>query len=189
MAALPSTRRSADERREEIVTIALRHFAEGGYHGTSTDAIAKETGLSQPYLFRLFGTKRGLFLACCAESKGRIRETFETAARDVPRDERLGTMAEAYIDLLADEHQLRFQLQMYAACSDPEIREAVRSGYRELVETVRDLTGAPEADIFAFFSHGMLLNVIASLDLHAIAGDDEWAAAWTDPKPMLHPEA
>ena len=57
-------RKSAEVRREEIVGIALRHFAEGGYHGTSTEAIAREAGISQPYLFRLFRTKRELFLAC-----------------------------------------------------------------------------------------------------------------------------
>ena len=54
-------RRSAEERREEIVAIGLRRFAEGGYHGTSTEAIAREAGISQPYLFRLFRTKRDLF--------------------------------------------------------------------------------------------------------------------------------
>jgi AcrR family transcriptional regulator len=57
-------RKSADERREEILEIAIEHFAVGGYHGTSTEVIAKEAGISQPYLFRLFRTKRELFLAC-----------------------------------------------------------------------------------------------------------------------------
>ena len=51
-------RKSAEERREEILAIALRHFADGGYHGTSTEAIAREAGISQPYLFRLFRTKK-----------------------------------------------------------------------------------------------------------------------------------
>ena len=58
------TRRSAADRREEIVGIAFRHFGVGGFHGTSTEAIAREAGISQPYLFRLFKTKRDLFLAC-----------------------------------------------------------------------------------------------------------------------------
>ena len=29
-------RKSAEERREEIVSVAVEHFALGGYHGTST---------------------------------------------------------------------------------------------------------------------------------------------------------
>ena len=66
MAAAPTTRRSAEERRREIVEIAISHFAQHGYNGTSTDQVAREAGISQPYLFRLFGTKRELFLACHA---------------------------------------------------------------------------------------------------------------------------
>ena len=75
------TRKSAEERREEIVALAIEQFALGGYKGTSTDAIAREAGISQPYLFRLFKTKRELFLACNEVSEARILETFRAAAR------------------------------------------------------------------------------------------------------------
>src|SRR3954453_14791134 len=60
----PTVRRSADERREQIRGIAIEHFAVGGYRATSTNVIAREAGISQPYLFRLFRTKQELFLAC-----------------------------------------------------------------------------------------------------------------------------
>jgi AcrR family transcriptional regulator len=60
----PTVRRSADERREQILGIAIEHFAVGGYRATSTNVIAREAGISQPYLFRLFRTKQELFLAC-----------------------------------------------------------------------------------------------------------------------------
>ena len=60
----PTVRRSADERREQILGIAIEHFAVGGYHGTSTKVIAREAGISPPYLFRLFRTKQELSLAC-----------------------------------------------------------------------------------------------------------------------------
>ena len=66
------TRKSAEERREEIVAIAIEQFALSGYKGTSTEAIAREAGISQPYLFRLFKTKRDLFLACYDVSHERI---------------------------------------------------------------------------------------------------------------------
>ena len=73
-------RKSADERREEILEIAVEHFAAGGYHGTSTEVIAREAGISQPYLFRLFRTKRELFLACGDRACEKVRETFRRAA-------------------------------------------------------------------------------------------------------------
>lgn len=170
---------SADQRREEIVEIAMRQFARGGYHGTSTEDIAREAGISQPYLFRLYGTKRGLFLACCARCRQRVGDTFRAAADGEAAEERFGAMGRAYIGLIGDRDLLLFHMQMYAACSDPVIQEAVREGYAELVEMVMRLTDADPAEVWGFFSTGMLLNVIASLDLEALAGRKEWARQWT----------
>ena len=179
------TRKSAEERREEIIALAIEQFALGGYRGTSTEAIAREAGISQPYLFRLFKTKRELFLACCDVSDGRIFDTFRAAAASVPQEEALSAMGRSYIELLADRTALLFQMQSYAACSDPVIRAHVRERYAALVEEVTRLSGAPPAEVWQFFSHGMLLNVIASLDLEAIAADDEWAKAWCEPGELI----
>ena len=77
-----AVRKSADERREEILAVALRHFAAGGFHGTSTESIAREAGISQPYLFRLFRTKRELFLACVDRSNEKIRQVFRRVAAE-----------------------------------------------------------------------------------------------------------
>src|SRR3954454_21157455 len=159
------TRIPADERRRQMVDIALRHFAIGGYQGTSTEAIAAENGVSQPYLFRLFKTKRELFLACCEACNERIRTAFHAAADDLPADERIPAMGDAYIELLRDKLLLRFQLQMYAACSDDEIRIEARRLYRELIDDVRAITGADTEQLWSFFSSGMLLNVITTLGL------------------------
>jgi AcrR family transcriptional regulator len=175
------TRKSAGERRAELVEVALRHFAERGYVAASTDAIAAETGISQPYLFRLFGTKRELFLACHEVAQQRIHDTFRAAAQGATPEERLGKMGMAYVELLADRHRLQFQMQCYAACTDDAIRERVRAGYGELVREVRAMSGAPEDEVWRFFATGMLLNVVAALGLEEIADGDDWAAAWCAP--------
>jgi AcrR family transcriptional regulator len=179
------TRRSAEERREEIIALAIELFAVGGYRGTSTEAIARDAGISQPYLFRLFKTKRELFLACLEVCDARIVATFQTAARGVPHEEVLSAMGKAYVELLADRTSLLFQMQSYAACSDPVIQARVRDGYGEIVKEVTRLSGAEPEQIWQFFSHGMLLNVIASLDLPAIAERDEWAAGWCEPGELI----
>jgi AcrR family transcriptional regulator len=184
MASAP-TRRSAEERRREIVEIAISHFAQNGYNGTSTDQVAREAGISQPYLFRLFGTKRELFLACNAAMHDRIAAAFEEAARGLPEEERMKAMGDSYNALLADRNALLFQMQSYAACSDPEIQAHVREGYRDLVEFVMQLSGAEPHEVWQFFSFGMLLNVIASLNLEAIADDVEWAKVWCDPSALM----
>jgi AcrR family transcriptional regulator len=180
------TRKSAEERREEIVEIAIAQFAENGYKGTSTEAIAREAGISQPYLFRLFKTKRDLFLACFEVSHQRIYDTFQTAAQGVPKEEALAHMGPAYVRLLEEDTSLRlFQMQSYAACSDPVIQARVRECYGEIVKQVTRLSGAPPEAVWQFFAHGMLLNVVASLDLAAIADKEPWAAAWSKPGELI----
>ena len=179
------TRKSAAERRREIIEIAIEHFALRGYNGTSTDVVAREAGISQPYLFRLFHTKRELFLACHEVMYARIAETFAEAARDLPPEERMPAMAKAYSDLLADRTSLLFQMQSYAASSDPEIQARVRERYADLVRQVAESTGAEPAHLWEFFASGMLLNVIAALNLEVLAPNEEWAACWVDPSTML----
>jgi AcrR family transcriptional regulator len=189
MTQAPQTRRSAEERRRELVEIAISHFAQHGYNGTSTDQIAREAGISQPYLFRLFGTKRGLFLACHAAMHDRIADSFRLAAEGVPQEERMKAMGDSYTGLLADRPVLLFQMQSYAACSDPEIQVHVREGFVALVRLVEELTGASPAELWGFFSTGMLLNVIAALDLETLELGEEWARCWADPKTLLEDAA
>src|SRR3954466_7495653 len=74
-----SHRLTADERRAEIIEAAVKAFAQGGLDGTSTDDIARIAGVSQPYLFRLFGTKRELFLAAVGRCFDRIGDALDAA--------------------------------------------------------------------------------------------------------------
>jgi AcrR family transcriptional regulator len=178
-------RRSAAERRGEIIEIAIEHFALRGYNGTSTDQVAREAGISQPYLFRLFHTKRELFLACHEVMHGRIAETFAEAARGVAPEAVMPAMGRAYSDLLADRTSLLFQMQSYAASADPEIQARVRERYADLVRQVAEATGAEPAQLWSFFANGMLLNVIAALNLEVLAPSEEWAACWMEPQQML----
>ena len=181
MAAEPRTRRSAEQRREEILAVAIRHFAIGGFHGTSTDGIAREAGISQPYLFRLFRTKRELFLACCDRADVQLLGVFRRAAEGkATPEERLHAMGRAYVDeLLPDRHAILMQMQGYVASVDPEVQAHVRDAFGRVVAEVTQLSGAAPEDVWTFFSHGMLLNVTAALDLGAIAAESAWAAAWS----------
>jgi AcrR family transcriptional regulator len=171
-------RKSAEERREEILEIAVQHFAAGGYHGTSTEVIAKEAGISQPYLFRLFRTKRELFLACNDRACEKVLDAFRRAAADAPAGEELRAMGRAYVEeLLPDRHAILMMMQGYAAVADPEIQEHVRRRYGDVVGEVSELAGASPEDIWSFFATGMLLNLVAALDL--ADSDHPVFRAWT----------
>jgi AcrR family transcriptional regulator len=174
----PGKRRmSAGERREAVLAVAVAEFARTGLQGTSTETIAAGAGISHPYLFRLFGTKKELFLACVERCYDRLQDVFAAAAGSAGDGDRLKAMGHAYVDLLADREMLQLQLQTYAACADPEVREVASRGYAELWQHVARLSGAPEDEVRAFFATGMLLNLAAAMDLPQIAGDPGWALA------------
>ena len=157
---------TAAERKASILDAALVEFAERGYHGASTEDIARRAGISQPYVFRLFGTKKELFRTVVARCFRETLEMFQRAAEGKRGEEALEAMGKAYVDeLLVDRVRLRAQMQAYAACDDPELCAVVRDGFGDLVTYVERVTGLPSEAIADFFAKGMLLNVIASMGL------------------------
>ena len=122
------TRRTAGERRETVLAAAMREFADKGLHGASTDEIATAAGISQPYLFRLFGTKKGLYLAASRRGMEEVFGRMADAADGLRGRERLKAMGEAYRELLlADRTRLKLMMQCFVSADDPEIREVVRA--------------------------------------------------------------
>jgi AcrR family transcriptional regulator len=167
-------RMPAAERRELVLDAAVAEFAVHGLAGTSTEDVARRAGISQPYLFRLFPTKKALFLELVDRCFRRVRDTFIAAAGDQTGDEALAAMGDAYERLLDDRVLLRLQMQAYAACDDPEIRAATRAGFKKLWELVERLTGLPFQTVVDFFAVGMLMNVAAAMDLPSV--DERWTS-------------
>ncbi len=170
-----TTRLSAAERREDVLDAAMIEFAERGLEGTSTEDIARRAGISQPYLFRLFGTKKELFKATAARCLRETLDMFQRAAEGKRGEEALQAMAKAYVEELVqgDRMRLRAQMQTYAACDDPEISRIVRDGYGDLVAYVQRVSGLPAEDVSRFFAIGILLNVLASM--HAVENPEPWS--------------
>ena len=158
-------RLSAAERRNDVLDAALVEFADRGYEGTSTEDIAKRAGISQPYLFRLFGTKKELYLETVRRCLSQTLELFEQAADGLHGEEAMNAIGQAYRGLLADRVRLRGQMQAYSDCDDDDVRAVVRDGFGRLVEYVERVSGAEPERIRDFFAFGMLLNVFASMDL------------------------
>src|SRR5262245_61830843 len=142
-----SQRKTAEERRDDILDAAMIEFAERGLHGASTEEIAKRAGISQPYVFRLFGSKKDLFKAATARCLRETLETFQRAAEGKRGQEALEAMGHAYEQLLVDRTRLQSQMQAYAACDDPDICEVVRNGYGDIVAYVERVSGLPAADV------------------------------------------
>jgi AcrR family transcriptional regulator len=165
-ATTTTPRKTADERREAILEAALVDFADRGLHGTSTDDIARRAGISQPYLFRLYGTKKELFMAACRRCMEETRDAFGAAAAGKSGEDALHAMGAAYMELLeADPRRLRLQMHMYAACDDTDVRAVAQAGFAELHALAEGASGASRARVSRFFAKGMLLNVLASMEV------------------------
>ena len=162
--SITRTRMRAADRREAMILAGVREFGTHGYAGTTTQSIAQHVGVSQPYLFRLFGSKKSLFIAVVQDGFERCRAALEasatTAGAGTP-DEILDEMGRTYADLLVDGDLLRLQLQALAASDDPEIRAVVRDECTRLYQAVARWSGADDAALRAWFAEGMLLNVAA----------------------------
>jgi AcrR family transcriptional regulator len=167
-------RKTAEERREAVLDAALTEFGDHGFEGASTDVIARGAGISQPYLFRLFGTKKELFIASTERCFANTYERFAAASSGLQGEETLEAMGHEYKAMIAeDPRRLRAQMQSYAACDDPEIAAVVRRGFGRLVDLVESKGADPEQAV-QFFSAGMLINVMASMGV--LGGQEPWAA-------------
>ncbi len=155
---------TADERRADVLQVAVGLFAKRGYQGTSTEEVARAAGISQPYLFKMFPTKKALFVALVKQSFNRVRSAFVDAVGDAVGDAALERMGERYGELLRDRDELLLQMQAYAACDDPEIGEVTRREFGSLWNEVARLSGVDETRLRQFFATGMLMNVVAAMD-------------------------
>ena len=132
-----------------------------GLHGASTDDIARAAGISQPYLFRLFGTKKELYLATAERAVDDLDDVFADAAAGKTGEEALHAMGAGLRDddrPTAD--RLMLMLKCWASCDDPEICEVVRSAWRDLVDLAERASGESPEAVSTFFAKGMLLTIL-----------------------------
>ncbi|WP_051472275.1 TetR/AcrR family transcriptional regulator [Patulibacter minatonensis] len=177
---MPTTRMSAEERRETIIDAAMELIAQRGFDATPTLAIAKGAGISHAYLFRLFPSKDDLVVAVVQRCNARVAHVMQRAASEATAADGppLEAMGKAYTELLEDRDVLLVQLHAHAASATmPAVREAMRASFAELTDLTQRVSGADSDEIRGFFAQGMLCNVIAALDLYGL--DTDWARVLT----------
>jgi AcrR family transcriptional regulator len=174
---------SGPDRREQVLAIAAEEFAEGGLHGASTETISRRAEITQAYVFRIFGTKKALFLEVVVAAFNRMTEGMRDAAGAETGLAALSRMGAQYNEMLADRTSLLLQLQGFAACGDPEVRDAVRDRFGQMWKTVAETTGLDAVTIKAFLAFGMLLNNGAALQVAEL--DEPWAQGV---RTRIHPD-
>jgi len=165
-ASSAAPRMSGDERREQILTVARHVFARGGY-AASTDDIARAAGVSQPYVVRLFGSKRALYV----ESYRRAAEEVRRELAAVPAGPDAGArMGQAYLGLVADT-DLRLLIMQGFMSADPEVQAVARDVLGAVFGMYLDKVAADTDAARAFVAHGMLINVLLGTDAPAHADE------------------
>lgn len=161
------------ERRSQVLKIAAEEFASGGLHGASTEQIARRAEITQTYIFRMFGTKKALFLELVVAAFDCMTEAMRDAAGAETGLDALTRMGARYNEMLADRTSLLLQLQGFAASGDPEVRDAVRDSFGRMWQAVAETTRLDPVTIKAFLAFGMLLNNGAALQIDDM--EEPWA--------------
>jgi AcrR family transcriptional regulator len=162
-------RMTANERREQILQAALTVFADGGYAGTTTDQVAREAGVSQPYVVRLFGGKQQLFAELYSRASRRVVAALAEVERGPNAKEQMG---DAYIGLLADRNLLLLLMHGFAAGSEPEIGRLARWTLSEAFRLYLERTGEGPDEARVFVAHGMLINVLLAVNATEHLGEN-----------------
>jgi len=182
----PRARLTAQQRKAAVVETACRVFAKRSYHGSTTAQIARETGVTEPVLYRHFASKRELYLACLDSVWEQVRTLWEEAleAEEDPANW-LKTIGKAYLEARAAARIVLVDLWIQAlteAADDPEIRRALRDQVREVHNFVADLIRRAQkdggilrerdadAEAWIFISLGLLSTIDHRLG--SLVGDD-----------------
>jgi AcrR family transcriptional regulator len=136
----------ADERRQAVLETACRVFSEKSYRGATTAEIAREAEITEPILYRHFGSKRDLYLACLDEAWRSLRELAEEAVRENPKG-CLGAVADMYMTKRAKIRLVDLWIQaLTEAAHDETIADAVGHQIREVHDFFADLIRRGQAD-------------------------------------------
>ena len=164
----PTRRKSAEQRREEIVQIAIEHFALGGYNGTSTEADrARRRHLPAVPLPPLQDQARAVPRLPPRDARAHPRDVRARRGRRRRPARRSRRWARLHRPAGGPPRRCSSRCRATPPARIPRSRRSVRACYGELVEPVTRLSGAEPQEVWQFFAYGMLLNVMASLDLHA----------------------
>ncbi|MCX7521221.1 helix-turn-helix domain containing protein [Microbacterium sp. STN6] len=175
----------AAERREQILAAASQVFGERGYVGATTDLVAKQAGISQPYVVRMFGSKENLFLEVLSRALDTLTRAFRAAiaashAAGEDTEARGSRIGLAYADLISDRGILLSLMQGFLLGHDPVIGERAREGFLEIYDIMRNEAGLEADHVVTFLSHGMLFNTLVALRMPEAYGVDAMATELVD---------
>ena len=163
-----------EERREIVLRESIPVFARYGFEGATTAEIAKRAGVTQPYIFKLFGSKKALFIEACERNMGTTVAQMRESAGGKTGHEALEAMGHAYVERMDNNRDsLLLQMQQYAACWDEDVQRTVRTCMQAMWNMINEMAGLPMEETAVFVAKGMMCNVMAAAD-RSYGNDPQW---------------
>ncbi|WP_059008601.1 TetR/AcrR family transcriptional regulator [Streptomyces specialis] len=142
--ARPRVRRTAEERRRQLIGIGLRLLVTRPIHELSIDEVAAEAGISRGLLFHYFPTKRDYYVAV-ARAAGRRLLKHATAPDSDDPAERLRGIIHGFVGFVRRRHDNYVALARAGAGADDQVLEAFGGVRAELTDRVLAALGEPAA--------------------------------------------
>jgi len=105
--------------RDKILQVAIRSFSEIGYEGTTTAAVAREAGVTQPLVHHHFGSKEGLWRAAMDELFAEVDAFREPS--DASPTERLVAGIDQFVRFVARRPEVTRVIAREGAKSSPRL--------------------------------------------------------------------
>lgn len=116
----PRARLDVDERRAQLLSLALGAFSERSYDEVSIDDIARAASVSKGLLFHYFPSKRDLYVAALGQAARQLLEETTTAPTGTP-EERLRRGLDTYVDFVERHRKAYSALVAGGVGSDPKV--------------------------------------------------------------------
>lgn len=175
-----TARLTSGDRREQILEAASVVFAERGYAGGTTDAVAKQAGISQAYVVRMFGSKEQLFVEVANRASDRVAGGFRTAIAAFDGTEsdldKQAILGRVYSDLVADRGILLVLMHLFTLGHDSTFGPISRNCFLNIYRIARDEAGLGPAVATEFVARGMLMNTILAMRIPDVLDQEPDAA-------------
>jgi AcrR family transcriptional regulator len=179
----PTSAAKYDAKRQELIDIAARVFAEKGYHATSIDDLQEATGMRRGGLYHYIDGKEDVLLA--------IHERFiepllanarEIVAEGLPAEETLRRLARALMhDIATYRDQVTVFLHEWRVLEGTDEWSQVRDARREFEETIETVLARGQAE-------GRFAPAVRPLTVYAFLGMFNYSYTWFDPRGERTPE-
>jgi AcrR family transcriptional regulator len=158
------------EREQQMIEVALNLFVSAGYQGTSIEDIAAAAGVSRPILYKLFGSKDKIYLACLERARECLNNCLMEAVGSASSfQDRLRAGIDGYFKFV-EQNRAAWRL-LFAGGA------AVAGSAAEEARQMRFETVGMIADLLSPFMSGIQDSAL-EIHAHALSGAAEQVAKW-----------